>query len=334
MNKWLLGLLVIGGGFALLVILGVSLVGLGIYNRRNNPDAQFNRLNIRGNQYFSSHQYRAAEADYTAMIALRPNRSEGYVMRGEVECQLKNFGQGIEDAEAGMRFAASPADRAGCYQQRGDCYRGMRQWHRAVADYNEAVKRGDEDFELYIGRATCYEELKQYKRAASDFATLVYSDPARAEFSWHYARNLVNSGNIVGAVDVYKTMTKRFPGDPDIWNTLCWHQYLANDLTAAIRSAKKALALNENTLYAGFNLALCYAVQGKAESARLEYIKACRGAPAAEIAAALGEIVTALKKRPGFAPLQAMQTLLQSRLAKTAKAKIIRRPAPETEATQ
>ena len=72
------------------------------------------------------------------------------------------------------------ADLAGMLGRRGRVYYGMRQYDRAIADYDEAIRLDPNNAVVVYARGAAYMDKGQYDRAIADYDQAIRLDPNNA----------------------------------------------------------------------------------------------------------------------------------------------------------
>ena len=75
----------------------------------------------------------------------------------------------------------SAAHQAVAYNNRGFAYRRLKQYHRAIQDYNEAIRLNPRYAGAYNNRGIGYANLKQYRRAIQDYNEALLINPRYAK---------------------------------------------------------------------------------------------------------------------------------------------------------
>jgi len=177
------GFIVIGGATLLyhrLATAGVeSFLGRGGYYA----------INTKANAEYSSGDYQAAIADYGRMIAMNPNKVDGYYLRGMAYYKCRMFSNGAADdtqvlhlldtpegvAELGFGHDSPQQKQANVVIERSDalvcrglCYQAQGQNTRAVVDFTSALQVDPHVHNGHGARANSYKSLQQYSLALAD----------------------------------------------------------------------------------------------------------------------------------------------------------------------
>ena len=69
---------------------------------------------------------------------------------------------------------------AGAYNNRGNSYNELKQFERAIKDYNQAIELKSDYAEAYNNRGATYAKLGQYARAIADYDRVIELKPELA----------------------------------------------------------------------------------------------------------------------------------------------------------
>jgi Flp pilus assembly protein TadD len=111
----------------------------------------------------------------------------------------------------------NPAD-AESYSERGSEYLANREWDKAIADFNEAIRLDPEGSSGYYSRGLCYEAKGDYDRAIEDFNEAIRRSPDNPSDYESRGETYLKKGDYDKAIeDFNEAIRKRkefFPDDP------------------------------------------------------------------------------------------------------------------------
>lgn len=120
-----------------------------------------------GQLYTDCHQYTKAVETLNQASKLAPKDAEIYHRRSLAWAELKNHQKEIEDLTSFIKYKVQPTRG---YQWRADAYRTAGQPDKAIADLNKAISMSPEHHnEFILQRADLYAEIKDYKKALNDY---------------------------------------------------------------------------------------------------------------------------------------------------------------------
>ena len=213
-------LLWVGGGVAGLLLLALlGWVGYNAWMQGRGGEISYVQHNAEGNRAFAAGDYARATDEYGDMIALRPRRVDGYVLRCMSEFRQGHWTPSVADATAGIGVTTSPGVLETLYFNRAEANNNRGREKEAIADYNQAEQeyhqamsvnrfvglypqghqpsplmdsgQGGILAEISRGRGVAYWKSQDYIHSVAAFTTLIQNYPpladdyglrARAEF--------------------------------------------------------------------------------------------------------------------------------------------------------
>lgn len=168
---------------------------------RMGPGAEiaFQQQNKRGNEAFERGDFTDADAHYSEMIALRPSRVDGYLLRAINDVRQGLFPQAIRDNTEALAQNPDAMQRGSLYHNRADAYLSRRAWDKAAADFSaseQAYIQASADPQAYAhdlerlpgwiadnrrGHAHASMELKKYPQAIEDYSANIKAGYIRPE---------------------------------------------------------------------------------------------------------------------------------------------------------
>jgi tetratricopeptide (TPR) repeat protein len=173
------------------------------------------------------------------------------------EAPADPYNQGVLAARAGQYEKAiahfdealrrQPA-HAGAYYARGTAYQMLGQLERAIHDYTEAIRLDPKFADAYGNRGTAYENLGQLERAIRDYNEAIRLDPNDAVHYANRGRAYDKLDRFLEAIRDYEQALRLDPRNADVLDSLAWLLATAKD--AKLRDGKRAveLALKANEL--------------------------------------------------------------------------------------
>ncbi len=153
----------------------------------------------RGNAWFARGNYGQAIADYDATIKLDPEDPSPYVNRAAVRRDLGFTDGALEDYQKAISLGA---DRATPYSGRGQIYLRAKEYPRAIADFDRAV-RLDPSHSNYMLRGEAREGNGDLDRALHDYQEASRVDPKSVGALTAQAMVLRKKGDLERSVAVY-----------------------------------------------------------------------------------------------------------------------------------
>jgi len=103
-----------------------------------------------------------------------------YRERGFAYKRLKEYGRAIADFDHAIELSPNYA-RA--YASRGSAYRSLKEYERAIIDYNHALDLWPNYLWVYTGRSRTYVHLKEYMQSINDLNRAIEIEP---DYAWTY----------------------------------------------------------------------------------------------------------------------------------------------------
>ena len=114
-------------------------------------------------------------ADENKAIELDADYAEAYFDRGRAHYQLGKSEDALADFTAAIRLQTGSATFS--YTWRGFVYDDLKNYDRALADYDKAIRLDPRDGEPYYVRGVTYDHQGDSPRAKADYRKAVKLDP-------------------------------------------------------------------------------------------------------------------------------------------------------------
>lgn len=111
---------------------------------------------------------------YTKALELDPEYYAAYINRGNVYVELKQYQKALDDFNAALQFGDVPLAYAG----RGDAYYGMEEYNQAVEEYKTALSMNPGSAHCHCSLALTYFELGMYQDVLDEAQAAYAIDPA------------------------------------------------------------------------------------------------------------------------------------------------------------
>jgi tetratricopeptide (TPR) repeat protein len=168
-----------------------------------NPDHVSSYLR-RGNSYLALKQNDQALEDFDKAISFKDDSDEhksfAYQDRGVLYLNIGKFKEGIDDETNAINLKPRPEN----YSVRGRCKRGLKDYHGALSDYEEALKLDPDNYVALVDASVALIELKDYKGAIKDLThtlELNVDDPKKEQAYVQRAVAKFDSHDFKGAID-------------------------------------------------------------------------------------------------------------------------------------
>lgn len=134
-------------------------------------------------------------------------------------------------------------DTAGAYNNRGNAYTALRDYDRAIADFNKAIELDPKNFGAFNNRGTAFRAKNDNDRALADYSAAIKLAPT---FAVAYKnRGVVNfaKGDNDRAIADYSEAIRLDPRYVVAYNNRAWSYHVKGDDVKGLADADKAVAL-------------------------------------------------------------------------------------------
>lgn len=191
-------------------------------------------------------------------------RGNSYYKRGNAYFGLKEYQKAIADYNEAIRLNSQDSD---AYYNRGLAYYYLKEYQKAIVDYDEAIHLNPQDADAYVGRGNTYNILKEYQKAIADYTKAIRVDP-------NYVLAYYNRGDIYNIVKEYQKMVadynKAIQLNPKFIGAYIGRGNAYGNLKEyqkAIADYNKAIRLNPNYANAYYNRGIVYKILKKNQKA-------------------------------------------------------------------
>jgi tetratricopeptide (TPR) repeat protein len=191
--------------------------------------------------------FERAEADFDALVAVRPQNPLVYSDRGYFYMRQRRYPDAMHDFMAGSRLAPTEAifnyGAARAFLRMGD-------YEKAIAQYSEAIRLAPDDGIAALSRAEAYLQLGRYAQAVADYdRAITLGMPSSIDrFSAYFGRGYasIRAGDFVTAI---RDMNAALGVRPGIVGAVVWRGYARERLgerSGALDDYEAALRLSPN----------------------------------------------------------------------------------------
>jgi tetratricopeptide (TPR) repeat protein len=119
----------------------------------------------------------------------RAKTARAYNRHGLIFDSLRDYDRAIED----YNHAINLNSRQGTYFfNRGLSYCQKRDYEDAIADFDRAIQLKPSDAEYYVQRGVCYHHKRDYERAIADFDRAIQLEPQNPDYYWERGKSYHN----------------------------------------------------------------------------------------------------------------------------------------------
>ena len=191
-----------------------------------------------------------------------------YDKRGDAYRNLEEYQRAIADYDCAIELDPTSA-RA--YNSRGIAYNNLKEYQRAIADYDRAIELDPTSALYYDNRGIAYNNLKEYQRAIADYDQAIELDPtyARAYNSRGIAYNDLKEYQ--QAIADYDRAIVLEPTDATAYNNRGLAYASLKEYRQAIADYDRAIELDANYAPAYYHRGLAYLWLKNIEQARVNF---------------------------------------------------------------
>ncbi|MGB7000555.1 MAG: tetratricopeptide repeat protein, partial [Halobacteriota archaeon] len=131
--------------------------------------------------YLRLKEYTKSEKCFNTFLKLREGDDKsiswGYSLRAQALVGLKQFDKAVENFNEAIEHNPKNDD---AYKRRGDAYRRLEQYERAIEDYNMAIELNPNYAAAHNNRGIAFRKLNQLERAIEDYNMAIELNPEHA----------------------------------------------------------------------------------------------------------------------------------------------------------
>ena len=157
------------------------------------------------------------------------------------------------------------------HANRGNGYRGKRQFDRAIAEYDKAIRINPSFADNYYNRAITYRDKGQIDRAIADYGHAIRRNPRHANAYYNRAIIYRDKRQFDRAIADYGNAIRLTPNDARAYNNRGVAYYLKGQYDRAIADYDRAIKLDPKGLGRYTNRGLAYEKLGRRDKALADF---------------------------------------------------------------
>lgn len=138
-----------------------------------------------------------------------PGSAESYLKRGVAYLDIRQWDKAMEDFNKAL--ALDPQMKK-VHQHRAFVYFQNEEYDRALADLNVEAQRSPRDAEIYSSRGNVYQRMGELDKAMADYAQALQLDPDDAQIDMNIGNIHGMRGELEQALKFYDTALQKDPG--------------------------------------------------------------------------------------------------------------------------
>ncbi|VVH64494.1 TPR domain protein, putative component of TonB system [uncultured Gammaproteobacteria bacterium] len=112
------------------------------------------------------------------IIAKEPWNVDAFKKRGVTYTKLKQFEKAVQDFDQAIKLNPKHAN---AFNNRGVAYADLKQFEKAIQDYDQAIKLNPKDADVFNNHGNAYVDLKKFEKAIQDYEQAIKLNPKHAD---------------------------------------------------------------------------------------------------------------------------------------------------------
>ena len=179
-----------------------------------------------------------------------------YDNRGMEYRRKRQYDRAIADFDEAIRLDPKYSN---AFKNRGDAYRDMGEYDGAIVDYNQTILLNPNDASAFNERGYAYSAKNEYDRAIADYDQAIRLDPAKALPFNNRGNAFELKGDHARAALEFDEVTRLQRADADAWYKRClMRAIVGHELQRALSDCNESLRLRANDAATLDTLGLIY----------------------------------------------------------------------------
>ena len=168
---------------------------------------------------------------------------KNYFKRGTIYKKLKNYSKAIEDYDKVIKLNSNDA---GYYNGRGSAKYSLGEYKESVEDYNKAIKLNPNKVSYYNKRGNGKYKLGEYKESIEDYNKAIELSPNNASYYNGRGNGKYSLGEYKESIEDYNKAIELSPNNASYYNGRGNGKYSLGEYKESIEDYNKAIELNSN----------------------------------------------------------------------------------------
>ncbi|MBI2967594.1 MAG: hypothetical protein HYY40_07255 [Bacteroidetes bacterium] len=199
-----------------------------------------------------------------------PKYHDGYYFRAESLTQVKEYERALDDYNMCIRLKPQQAN---AYIYRGNIYGTFGKADLSISDYDKALKFDSASFDAYVNRAITYSMIKEYGKAFKDYEKAYALKPDNINLLINYSYALIEQKQFEMAQKLCENILSVNPSSEqaNLYRGIC--RFNTGKTDEAFDDFTKCLQINPSNSAALLNRSLCFKARGDYQKAMDDAIK-------------------------------------------------------------
>ncbi|MEQ9480737.1 tetratricopeptide repeat protein [Coleofasciculus sp. F4-SAH-05] len=229
-----------------------------------NPDLSLAWF-IRGVALDNLERYEEALASYDKAIALNPDFSDAWNYRGVALDNLERYEEALVSLD--QAIALNP-DFSDAWNYRGSALINLERYEEALVSLDQAIALNPDDYDAWNYRGIALDNLERHEEAIASYDQVISLNPDFSDAWYNRGVALGNLERYEEAIASFNQVIALTPDDSTAWNNLGFLYLMQNQPQKAKSSLNRSLQINANFFYPLFNLGLVHVIDNKVKEAK------------------------------------------------------------------
>ena len=166
-----------------------------------------------------------------------------FQVRGEAFYCLKEYKKAIENYNKAINLGL---DNSNFYSKRGESYYHLKEYEKSIEDYSRAISLNPNNAVYYKRRGDSYYNLKEYEKAIEDYSRAISLNPNNATYYNKRGKSYYDLEKYEKAIEDFSRAISLNPNNDTYYNNRGNSYYNLKEYEKAIEDYSRAISLNPN----------------------------------------------------------------------------------------